>query len=213
MRRLIFSKANHQLESRIQEIWQSGSEGGAKPTFVPTPIATPKSRPVVCMFRSEIRLSRRRRILYRGRHPQADLDMRSSWLLLARSRIWLDCLSSLRSDAAAFSLAQSVARPLLAPSFLIDSGDDCGLDGRFVAREQLFECCHQFPFAARPTPIQNARLQMSHIPISVIHPSEPGKRFMINDRAINRRTFSTIFCLYTQGASDVEAVLRKFSER
>src|SRR5208283_1677809 len=46
MRRLIFSKANHQLESRIQEIWQSGSEGGAKPTFVPTPIATPKSRPV-----------------------------------------------------------------------------------------------------------------------------------------------------------------------
>src|SRR5208283_1641511 len=117
MRRLIFSKANHQLESRIQEIWQSGSEGGAKPTFVPTPIATPKSRPVVCMFRSEIRLSRRRRILHRGRHPQADLDMRSSWLLLARSRIWLDCLSSLRSDAAAFSLAQSVARPLLAPNF------------------------------------------------------------------------------------------------
>src|SRR5271166_3850767 len=46
MRRLIFSKANHQLESRIQEIWQSGSEGGAKPTFVPTPIATPRSRPV-----------------------------------------------------------------------------------------------------------------------------------------------------------------------
>src|SRR5271166_6123380 len=46
MRRLIFSKANHQLESRIQEIWQSGSEGGAKHTFVPTPIATPKSRPV-----------------------------------------------------------------------------------------------------------------------------------------------------------------------
>jgi hypothetical protein len=134
-------------------------------------------------------------------------------LLLARSRIWLDCLSSLRSDAAAFSLAQSVARPLLAPNFLIDSGDDCGLDGRFVAREQLFECCHQFPFAARPTPIQNARLQMSHIPISVIHPSEPGEGFMINDRAINRQTFSTIFCLHTQGASDVEAVLGKFSER
>src|SRR5258707_15485023 len=34
----IFLKVNHQLESRIQEIWQSGSEGGAKPTFVPTPI-------------------------------------------------------------------------------------------------------------------------------------------------------------------------------
>jgi hypothetical protein len=26
----------------MQEICQSGSEGGAKPTFVPTPIATPK---------------------------------------------------------------------------------------------------------------------------------------------------------------------------
>ena len=42
----IFLKVNHQLESRIQEIWQSGSEGGAKPTFVPTPIATQKNRPV-----------------------------------------------------------------------------------------------------------------------------------------------------------------------
>jgi hypothetical protein len=38
----IFLKVNRQLESRIQEIWQSGSEGGAKPYFVPTPIATPK---------------------------------------------------------------------------------------------------------------------------------------------------------------------------
>jgi hypothetical protein len=38
----IFLKVNHQLESRMQEICQSGSEGGAKPTFVPTPIATPK---------------------------------------------------------------------------------------------------------------------------------------------------------------------------
>jgi hypothetical protein len=35
----IFLKANHRLESRIQEIWPSGSEGGAKPTFVPTPIS------------------------------------------------------------------------------------------------------------------------------------------------------------------------------
>jgi hypothetical protein len=42
----IFLKANHQLESRMQEICQSGSEGGAKPTFVPTPIVTAKSRPV-----------------------------------------------------------------------------------------------------------------------------------------------------------------------
>jgi hypothetical protein len=31
-------KVNHQLESRMQEICQSGSEGGAKLTFVPTPI-------------------------------------------------------------------------------------------------------------------------------------------------------------------------------
>ena len=42
----IFLKVNHQLESRVQEICQSGSEGGARPTFVPTPIANPKSRPV-----------------------------------------------------------------------------------------------------------------------------------------------------------------------
>jgi hypothetical protein len=35
----IFLKVNHQLESRVQEICQSGSEGGAKHTFVPTPIA------------------------------------------------------------------------------------------------------------------------------------------------------------------------------
>src|SRR6202035_3700106 len=34
----IFLKANHQLESRMQEICQSGSEGGAKTKFVPTPI-------------------------------------------------------------------------------------------------------------------------------------------------------------------------------
>src|SRR5271165_1972845 len=39
-------ESNHQLESRIQEIWQSGSEGGAKPTFVPTPIVPRKNRPV-----------------------------------------------------------------------------------------------------------------------------------------------------------------------
>jgi len=34
-------KANRQLESRMQEICQSGSEGGAKLTFVPTPIIAP----------------------------------------------------------------------------------------------------------------------------------------------------------------------------
>src|SRR5882724_2901149 len=34
----IFLKVNHRLESRMQEICQSGSEGGAKHTFVPTPI-------------------------------------------------------------------------------------------------------------------------------------------------------------------------------
>src|SRR5258708_33180116 len=46
----IFLKVNHQLESRMQEICQSGSEGGAKLTFVPTPISTrgkvsPRDRP------------------------------------------------------------------------------------------------------------------------------------------------------------------------
>ena len=34
----IFLKANHQLESRMPAIGQSGSEGGAKSAFVPTPI-------------------------------------------------------------------------------------------------------------------------------------------------------------------------------
>jgi hypothetical protein len=42
-------KANHQLESRMHEICLSGSEGGAKPTFVPTPIlawgVNPGNRP------------------------------------------------------------------------------------------------------------------------------------------------------------------------
>jgi hypothetical protein len=40
----IFLKVNHQLESRMQEICQSGSEGGAKPTFVPTPIVSRRNR-------------------------------------------------------------------------------------------------------------------------------------------------------------------------
>ena len=35
----IFLKGNHQLESRMQENCQSGSEGGAKTKFVPTPIS------------------------------------------------------------------------------------------------------------------------------------------------------------------------------
>src|ERR1700736_6427187 len=35
----IFLKGNHQLESRMQEICQSGSEGGAKLSFIPTPIS------------------------------------------------------------------------------------------------------------------------------------------------------------------------------
>ena len=38
MRRPIFLKANHQLESRMHEICQSGSVGGAKSIFVPIPI-------------------------------------------------------------------------------------------------------------------------------------------------------------------------------
>src|SRR6202030_309988 len=40
----IFLKVTHQLESRVQEICQSGSEGGARPTFVPTPIFTLANR-------------------------------------------------------------------------------------------------------------------------------------------------------------------------
>jgi hypothetical protein len=40
-------KVNHQLESRMREIRQSGSEGGAKLTFVPTPILAPASAWVV----------------------------------------------------------------------------------------------------------------------------------------------------------------------
>ena len=34
-------ESNHQLESRIQEIWQSGSEGGAKPTLS-LPLSQPR---------------------------------------------------------------------------------------------------------------------------------------------------------------------------
>src|ERR1700722_6320585 len=37
----IFLKVNRQLESRIQEIWQSGSEGGAKPTLS-LPLSQPR---------------------------------------------------------------------------------------------------------------------------------------------------------------------------
>jgi hypothetical protein len=40
----IFLKDNHQLESRMQEICQSGSEGGVKRTFVPTPIGLKRTR-------------------------------------------------------------------------------------------------------------------------------------------------------------------------
>jgi hypothetical protein len=42
----IFLKVNHQLESRMQEICQSGSEGGAKLSFVPTPISAQGFNPV-----------------------------------------------------------------------------------------------------------------------------------------------------------------------
>jgi hypothetical protein len=44
LRRLISSGVNHQLESRMQKICHSGSEGGAKLTFVPTPIFSPTSQ-------------------------------------------------------------------------------------------------------------------------------------------------------------------------
>src|SRR5215813_12132521 len=38
----IFLKVNHQLESRMPEIGPSGSEGGAKISFVPTPMRKKK---------------------------------------------------------------------------------------------------------------------------------------------------------------------------
>src|SRR5215469_7780810 len=39
----IFLKVNHQLESRMPEIGPSGSEGGAKISFAPTPIVRERS--------------------------------------------------------------------------------------------------------------------------------------------------------------------------
>src|SRR5215471_18396021 len=39
----IFLKVNHQLESRMPEIGPSGSEGGAKISFAPTPMVRKKS--------------------------------------------------------------------------------------------------------------------------------------------------------------------------
>ena len=39
MRRLISFGVNHQLESRMQEICQSGSEARGEASFVPTPIS------------------------------------------------------------------------------------------------------------------------------------------------------------------------------
>jgi hypothetical protein len=48
----IFLKVNHQLESRMQEICQSGSEGGAKSNFVPTPIDAESPRPPMGRLKS-----------------------------------------------------------------------------------------------------------------------------------------------------------------
>src|SRR5215469_6543871 len=49
----IFLKVNHQLESRMPEIGPSGSEGGAKISFAPTPIVrkrSPSRRDDVIMY-------------------------------------------------------------------------------------------------------------------------------------------------------------------
>src|SRR5215467_1033165 len=49
----IFLKVNHQLESRMPEIGPSGSEGGAKISFAPTPIVrkrSPSRRDAVIRF-------------------------------------------------------------------------------------------------------------------------------------------------------------------
>lgn len=47
----IFLKVNHQLESRIQEIWQSGSEGGGA-SALPTPIG--EARPRIATIVSQV---------------------------------------------------------------------------------------------------------------------------------------------------------------
>src|ERR1700737_4906329 len=57
-----FLKGNHQLESRMQEICQSGSEGGAKLSFVPTPIINGR-----CLGRA-MRETRKEARLCRRRH-------------------------------------------------------------------------------------------------------------------------------------------------
>jgi hypothetical protein len=51
----IFLKGNHQLESRMQEICQSGSEGGAKLIFVPTPISAQALAGVALFLRASPR--------------------------------------------------------------------------------------------------------------------------------------------------------------
>src|SRR5215469_874531 len=56
----IFLKVNHQLESRMPEIGPSGSEGGAKISFAPTPIVrerSPSRRDSVTMY-SRVSLQR-----------------------------------------------------------------------------------------------------------------------------------------------------------
>jgi hypothetical protein len=51
----------------MQEICQSGSEGGAKLTFVPTPILNVQGSPEACRERGVGRLSRRRHSCAGGR--------------------------------------------------------------------------------------------------------------------------------------------------
>src|ERR1700747_2771189 len=64
----IFLKVNHQLESRMQEICQSGSEGGAKLTFVPTPILAQALAWVALFLRaSAVRASANARAIPIGR--------------------------------------------------------------------------------------------------------------------------------------------------
>jgi hypothetical protein len=77
----IFLKVNHQLESRIQEIWQSGSEGGAKLTFVPTPILAQGLPRVYPGLLGLLREALKGRQLLRPLEPPPQMPVPPSWLL------------------------------------------------------------------------------------------------------------------------------------
>ena len=82
----IFLKVNHQLESRIQEIWQSGSEGGAKPTLS-LPLFQPRVSTLGNIQKKRFALKGREitwakcvRLLPKGRGYLLGRDTISRWL-------------------------------------------------------------------------------------------------------------------------------------